>query len=93
VQAVEDLSRHVSTEAGTEYRAPRAALRRHMQWIKELQVQVADEHQRIADDEEQQDNWRSQEAKALALVAAGLMACLLFCAFTVACLACRLFRC
>lgn len=35
-------------------RGPSAALRRHMQWIKELQVQVADENQRIVEDEGQQ---------------------------------------
>lgn len=36
-------------------RGPSAALRRHMQWIKELQVQVADENQRIVDDEDMQE--------------------------------------
>lgn len=45
-------------------RGPSAALRRHMQWIKELQVQVAEEHQRIADDEQQQQK-RQQNMQVL----------------------------
>lgn len=43
-------------------RGPSAALRRHMQWIKELQVQVADEHQRIADDDAAQANRQQKMA-------------------------------
>jgi len=42
--------------AAVKTRGPSAALRRHTQWIKELQVQVADETGRIADDEDQQEN-------------------------------------
>lgn len=45
-------------------RGPSAALRRHMQWIKELQVQVADEQQRIVDDQEQGAN-RKQRMQVL----------------------------
>jgi hypothetical protein len=45
-------------------RGPSAALRRHMQWIKELQVQVADEHAIIADDETQQSE-RKQKMQVL----------------------------
>jgi hypothetical protein len=45
-------------------RGSSAALRRHMQWIKELQVQVADEHQRI-DDDAQLQNKRKQQMQVL----------------------------
>lgn len=45
-------------------RGPSAALRRHMQWIKELQVQVADEHQRINDDDAAQQK-RMQKMQVL----------------------------
>jgi len=45
-------------------RGPSAALRRHMQWIKELQVQVADEHRRVDDDAQLQDN-RKQRMQVL----------------------------
>jgi len=45
-------------------RGPSAALRRHMQWIKELQVQVADEHQLIEDDDVQQAK-RKQKMQVL----------------------------
>lgn len=41
-------------------RGPSAALRRHMQWIKELQVQVADEHQRIEDDDQLQEKQKQR---------------------------------
>lgn len=44
-------ARKLEARSEVKTRGPSAALRRHTQWIKELQVQVADEHQRIADDE------------------------------------------
>jgi len=45
-------------------RGPSAALRRHMQWIKELQVQVTEEQQRVVDDNEQDAN-RKQRMQVL----------------------------
>jgi len=45
-------------------RGPSAALRRHMQWIKELQLQVADENQRVVDDDQRQEN-QKQTMQAL----------------------------
>lgn len=36
-------------------RGPSAALRRHMQWIKDLQVQVGEENQRVVEDEDMQE--------------------------------------
>jgi hypothetical protein len=51
-------------DANVKTRGPSAALRRHMQWIKELQVQVADEQQRIVDDGAQDAN-RKQRMQVL----------------------------
>jgi len=45
-------------------RGPSAALRRHMLWIKELQVQVADENQRVVEDDQRQES-RKQTMQAL----------------------------
>lgn len=45
-------------------RGPSAALRRHMQWIKELQVQVADEHQGVERDAQLQQK-RQQQMQVL----------------------------
>jgi len=50
--------------AAVKTRGPSAALRRHTQWIKELQVQVADETNRVADDEDQQER-KKQRMQAL----------------------------
>jgi len=45
-------------------RGSSAALRRHLQWIKELQVQVAEEHQKVADDQQLQEQ-RQQRMQEL----------------------------
>jgi len=57
-------SRKLEPRSGVKTRGPSAALRRHMQWIKELQVQVADENQRISDDDVLQEK-RKQRMQVL----------------------------
>jgi len=57
-------SRKLEPRSGVKTRGPSAALRRHMQWIKELQVQVAEENQRVADDDAMQQN-RMQKMQVL----------------------------
>merc|ERR1719473_687780 len=48
-------AKKLEPRSGVKTRGSSAALRRHLQWIKELQVQVAEEHQKVADDDQLQE--------------------------------------
>jgi len=53
-------AKKMEPRSAVKTRGPSAALRRHVQWIKDLQVQVAEEHQRIADDDKAQEQRRQR---------------------------------
>jgi len=53
-------ARKLEARSVVKTRGPSAALRRHMQWIKELQIQVADERQGAAEEADLQNNCKQR---------------------------------